>query len=151
MSNSLLPLPDDKKILFNDSIDIANTGSSTHSSGSLCSAVNIDEVSQSSMFTSGDDILITKVFDLGYKLLNQYSEEQSSAIFGCVCYTKDKPFTLISVNQIMKKGYKLSGDYKVGIKLTKGNHEIKFNFPILLNGKMEVWGAAPGIVKKGFR
>lgn len=50
--------------------------------------------------------------------------------FSHIRYSKDKPYTLISILQIMKKGFTLSGDNEQGIVLKKSNQQIIFDIPI---------------------
>tara|TARA_B100000780_G_scaffold239015_1_gene180618 strand:- start:385 stop:4227 length:3843 start_codon:yes stop_codon:yes gene_type:complete len=128
-----MTFPCSNELLKLDTIAIADTGSSVHSSGSLRGASNIQEISTTEHNTtdaSGNHIQVTKLFDLNVILTNKHGDNLNAVNIQRVRHSEGKPFTLISVTQIMNLGYKLSGDKTNGIILTKGKNTIHFDIPI---------------------
>ena len=132
LANTLMSFPDSKKLLLLDSIGIANSGSTTHSSGSLCSADNIIDAQSKSGTTdaSGNNMKVSKIFDLTCAVKNRFGESKGTVKFSWVRYSKNKPFTLISITQIMKKDFNLPGNNDKGIMLKKFTQQIVFDIPI---------------------
>ena len=128
-----MTFPCSNELLKLDTIAIADTGSSVHSSGSLRGANNIQEITTKEHNTtdaSGNHIEVTKLFDLNVVLTNKHGENLNTVNIQRIRHSEGKPFTLISVTQIMNLGYKLSGDKTNGIILTKGKNKIHFDIPI---------------------
>ena len=83
-----MTFPCSNELLKLDTIAIADTGSSVHSSGSLRGANNIQEITTKEHNTtdaSGNHIEVTKLFDLNVVLTNKHGENLNT----CLLYTSD--------------------------------------------------------------
>ena len=130
--SNLMCFPNVKEILLLDTMGIGDTKSSTHSSGSLCGADNMKDNSDGCTSTdaSGKDIDIAKIFDLHVDLKDKFGNSKGRVQFERMRYHKGKPFTLISITAIMKKGFKLFCNNEQGIILQKGDIKICFDIPV---------------------
>ena len=127
-----MSFPDNKKIFLLDSIGIVDSGSIEHSSGSLRGANNINNMRNESNTkdVSGNTMIISKIFDLQCTIKSRCGEPRGTVRFTYIWYSKNKLSTLISITQIMKKGFSLNGDNDKGIILKKNDQKIVFNIPI---------------------
>ena len=134
LTNALMSFPASKKLLLLGSIGIEDSGSTTHSSGSLRGADNIIDAKSDSGTTdaSGNNMKVSEIFDLTCAVNNRFGESKGNVKFSRVRlrYSKNKPFTLISITKIMKKGFKLSGKNNDSIIFKKDTQQIVFDIPI---------------------
>ena len=81
-----MSFPDSKKLLLLDSIGIADSGSTTHSLGSLRSANNIIDAQNASNTTdaSGNHTIISKIFGLNCAIKSKHGEPKGTVHFSHV-------------------------------------------------------------------
>ena len=131
---NIMSFPSTSEMLLDDNIAVCDTGSTAHFSGSDRGAENeITWMNHSTTDASGNNMKVTKVFDLNVMLTDRYGNELSKAKITRIRYAKDKPFTLLATNKYMEKGFVMNGNKEVGIRLTKGNVSVTFDIPIRTN------------------
>jgi hypothetical protein len=122
-------------LLLNDTIAVADTGSTTDLSGSKRGATNVIKTTygnneQATHDASGRDLQAVMIYDLNCMFTDQYGNDKLKALVTRSRYAPNKPFTLLAVNQFMEQGWLLQGSKDIGIQLSKNGQELVFDIPI---------------------
>ena len=131
---NIMCFPSSTQLLLNDNIQIADTGSTYCSSGSIRGGYNIRNNSgPPTKDASNKDMQVTKLFDICTMMTDKYGNEDRRLIIKGIQYAKNKPFNLFAINLYTEAGWDLQGNKSIGIRLIKGDNMITFNIPIRMS------------------
>jgi hypothetical protein len=107
-----MTFPKVKALLEDPNIWIGDTGASTHSTSHKKGMVNLRRADSTDNIQVGNSEVNRAEYigDVPGTLYDQYGEAQSTAMLKNVTYSKDNAFNLVSIPQLLMKGWKLQGE-----------------------------------------
>jgi hypothetical protein len=119
-----------QNIHLKPNIWIADTAATVHMSPHDSGMVSMKKISSVITVGNGEKMKVDRIGDIPCEICDKYGKAVNIALLTDVTVTKTSPYNLFSITKMMKLGWTLGGDVGSGIKMTKGNQVLKFDYPI---------------------